>query len=56
MTHLRRVVLPLRILLAIVFAALLAAQIWAVPSLLPGWRSLRWSGRSCGGRWARSRF
>ena len=35
MTHLRRVVLPLRILLAIVFAALLAAQIWAVPALLP---------------------
>jgi hypothetical protein len=35
MTHLRRVVLPLRILLAIVFAALLAAQIWAVPELLP---------------------
>ena len=35
MTHLRRVVLPLRILLVIVFAALLAAQIWAVPALLP---------------------
>ena len=35
MTHLRRVVLPLRILLTIVFAALLAAQIWAVPALLP---------------------
>lgn len=35
MTHLRRVVLPLRILLAIVFAALLVAQIWAVPGLLP---------------------
>ena len=35
MTHLRRVVLPLRILLMIVFAALLAAQIWAVPGLLP---------------------
>jgi hypothetical protein len=35
MTHLRRVVLPLRILLAIVFAALLAAQVWAVPALLP---------------------
>jgi Protein of unknown function (DUF2975) len=35
MTHLRRVVLPLRILLAIVFAALLAAQIWAAPALLP---------------------
>jgi len=35
MTHLRRVVLPLRILLAIVFAALVAAQVWAVPALLP---------------------
>ncbi len=35
MTHLRRVVLPLRILLVIVVAALLAAQIWAVPALLP---------------------
>ena len=35
MTHLCRVVLPLRILLAIVFAALLAAQMWAVPELLP---------------------
>ena len=35
MTHLRRVVLPLRILLVIVFAALLAAQIWALPALLP---------------------
>ena len=35
MTHLRRVVLPLRILIVIVFAALLAAQIWAVPALLP---------------------
>jgi hypothetical protein len=35
MTHLRRVVLPLRILLVIVFAALLAAQIWAVPAMLP---------------------
>jgi hypothetical protein len=35
MTHLRRVVLPLRILLAIVFAALLVAQIWALPGLLP---------------------
>lgn len=35
MTHLRRVVLPLRVLLAIVFAALLIAQVWAVPSLLP---------------------
>jgi Protein of unknown function (DUF2975) len=35
MTHLRRVVLPLRILLAIVFVALVAAQISAVPALLP---------------------
>jgi hypothetical protein len=35
MTHLRRVVLPLRILLAIVFAALLTAQFRAVPELLP---------------------
>jgi hypothetical protein len=35
MTHLRRVVLPLRILLAIVFVALVAAQVWAVPALLP---------------------
>src|SRR5215212_747979 len=35
MTHLRRVVLPLRILLVVVFAALVAAQIWAVPGLLP---------------------
>jgi Protein of unknown function (DUF2975) len=35
MSHLRRVVLPLRILLAMVFAALLAAQIFAVPAMLP---------------------
>jgi hypothetical protein len=35
MTHLRRVVLPLRILLVIVFAALVVAQIWALPALLP---------------------
>jgi hypothetical protein len=35
MTHLRRVVLPLRVLLVIVLAALLAAQIWALPALLP---------------------
>ena len=35
MSHIRRVVIPLRILLAIVFAALLAAQIWAVPAVLP---------------------
>ena len=32
-TH--RVVVPLRILLAIVFAALVAAQIWALPAMLP---------------------
>ena len=35
MPHMHRVVLPLRILLAIVFAALVAAQIWAVPAVLP---------------------
>jgi Protein of unknown function (DUF2975) len=35
MTHLRRVVLPLRILLVLAFAALLAAQVWAVPGVLP---------------------
>ena len=35
MTHMRRVVLPLRILLVIVFSALVAAQIWAVPAVLP---------------------
>ncbi|GAB3345225.1 DUF2975 domain-containing protein [Modestobacter lapidis] len=35
MTHLRHVVLPLRILLAIVLAALVIAQIWAVPALVP---------------------
>jgi hypothetical protein len=35
MSHMHRVVLPLRILLAIVFVALLAAQIWAVPAVLP---------------------
>ena len=35
MTHLRHVVLPLRILLAIALAALLAAQLWAVPAVLP---------------------
>jgi hypothetical protein len=35
MTHLRRVVLPLRVLLVIVFAGLLAAQVWAAPALLP---------------------
>ena len=35
MTHLRHVVLPLRVLLVIAFAALLAAQVWAVPAVLP---------------------
>jgi hypothetical protein len=35
MTHLRRVVLPLRILLVIVFAALVLAEVWGVPGLLP---------------------
>jgi hypothetical protein len=35
MTQLRRVVLPLRILLGIVFAALVAAQVWGAPALLP---------------------
>ena len=35
MTPMRRVVLPLRILLVIVFSALVAAQIWAVPAVLP---------------------
>jgi len=35
MPHMHRVVLPLRILLAMVFLALLAAQIWAVPAVLP---------------------
>lgn len=35
MTHLRRVVLPLRILLVMVFAALVGAQIWGVPQVLP---------------------
>ncbi|WP_116450900.1 DUF2975 domain-containing protein [Blastococcus litoris] len=35
MTHLRNVVLPLRVLLVIVFAALLAAQVWGAPALLP---------------------
>jgi hypothetical protein len=35
MTHLRHVVLPLRILLVIAIGALLAAQIWAVPAVLP---------------------
>ncbi len=35
MTHLRRVVLPLRILLVLVFASLVVAQVWGVPGLLP---------------------
>ena len=35
MTTTHRVVVPLRILLAIVFAALVAAQIWALPAMLP---------------------
>ena len=35
MTHLRRVVLPLRILLVVVFAALLIAEIWGVAGMLP---------------------
>jgi hypothetical protein len=35
MSHLRRVVLPLRILLVVVFAALVVAQVWGVGGLLP---------------------
>jgi hypothetical protein len=35
MSKIHRVVLPLRVLLALVFAALLAAQIWAVPGMVP---------------------
>jgi len=35
MTTTHRVVVPLRILLAIVFAALVAAQIWALPAMVP---------------------
>jgi hypothetical protein len=35
MPHTSQVVLLLRILLALVFAALLAAQVWAVPGVLP---------------------
>ena len=35
MTHLRHVVLPLRVLLVIAFVALVAAQVWAVPAVLP---------------------
>ena len=35
MTHLRHVVLPLRILLALVFAGLVVAQVWGLPAMLP---------------------
>ena len=35
MPHTQQVVLPLRVLLGVVFAALLAAQVWAVPGMLP---------------------
>ncbi len=35
MTHLRHVVLPLRVLLVIAFVGLVAAQVWAVPAVLP---------------------
>jgi hypothetical protein len=35
MTRMHRVVLPLRILLVLAFAALVAAQIWALPAMLP---------------------
>jgi hypothetical protein len=35
MPHTSQLVVPLRILLALVFAALLAAQVWAVPGVLP---------------------
>jgi hypothetical protein len=35
MSHMRRVVGPLRILLGSAFAALVIAQIWAVPGLVP---------------------
>jgi hypothetical protein len=35
MSRIRRVVLPLRVLLALVLLALLAAQIWVLPELLP---------------------
>jgi hypothetical protein len=38
MPQMHRVVLPLRILLAIVFAALVAAEIWGVPGVLPDLR------------------
>ncbi len=35
MSIVRRVVLPLRVLLVVVFGALVAAQLWAVPRMLP---------------------
>ena len=35
MPHMHRIVVPLRILLALVFAALVAAEIFAVPEMLP---------------------
>jgi hypothetical protein len=35
MSRIRRVVLPLRVLLVLVFLALVAAQIWALPELVP---------------------
>ena len=35
MSRIRRVVLPLRLLLVLVFLALVAAQIWALPELVP---------------------
>ena len=35
MPHTHQLVLPLRILLALVFAALVAAQVWVVPGMLP---------------------
>jgi hypothetical protein len=35
MPHTSQLVVPLRILLALVFAALLSAQVWAVPGVLP---------------------
>ena len=35
MSRVHRVVLPLRVLLVVVFAALVAAELWAAPGLLP---------------------
>jgi hypothetical protein len=35
MSRVHRVVLPLRVLLVVVFAALAAAEVWAVPGLVP---------------------